>query len=277
MNKRTSTHLSSEDVNPMESEQPLGDLLSSWATDLRTTVVTDFEPAVVETMAGLAAETTLVSAGTLATAAGNTAGALTGGQTLSSVIASSMGKIAVSAALATSIATGGAVFGALPDPLQTSAADIAEIVGIELPRPDVRIDVDGAGEVVVELVDGVLHIVGLDARGNWEVSIKSETDTTVIVDFVSDTTTKTVTIVSDTVGEVNSTVETITGSVGSALEGSTAVDGGMETKTGDDAIKVEADGTGSTGQTANTPGADANVDAGVEADLNVEIITGFGD
>ncbi len=274
MNKRTSPHQSSDAVNSVGSEEALGNLLSSWATDLRATVVNDFEPTVVETMAGLAAETTLVSTGTLAAAAGNSAGALTGGQTLSSVIASTMGKIAVSAALATSIATGGAVFGALPDPLQTGAADIAEIVAIELPRPDVRVNVDGAGEVVLELVDGVLNVIGVDARGAWDASIVSETDTTVIVDFVSGTVTKTATIVSDTAGEVNSTVETVTGSVGSTLDGLTAVDGGMETNTGDGAVRVDAGGNASTGQNINTPGADASVDVGVEADLGVEINTG---
>ncbi len=277
MIKRTSTHQSTDAVDSVGSEEPLGDLLSSWATDLRATVVSDFEPTVVETMAGLAAETTLVSTGTLAAAAGNSAGALTGGQTLSSVIASTMGKIAVSAALASSIATGGAVFGALPDPLQTGAADIAEVAGIELPRPDVRINVDGAGEVVLQLVDGVLTIVGLDASGTWDASIVSDTDTTVIVDFVSDATTKTVTIVSDTAGEVNSTVETVTGSVGSKLDGSTVVDGGIETYTGDGTVRVDAGANGSTGQSVNTPGADVSVDAGVEADLGIEINTGLGD
>ncbi len=166
----------------------------------------------------------------------------------------------------------------LPDPLQTGAADVAEIVGIELPRPDVRINVDGAGEVVVELVDGVLNIVGLDASGVWDASVVAETDTSVVVDFVSDTTTKTVTIVTDTTGEVTSTVETVTGSIAPSLDGSATVDGEAETRADNGAVTVDGGSGASTEQNVDSSGAevDAEIQVEVEADLGIEIDTGLG-
>ncbi len=96
---------------------------------------------------------------------------------MSPFTATAMGKFAGSAAVVASIATGGAAVGALPDTLQAQAADVAEIANVELPRPGVRVDTDGAIEVIVDIVDGAPHAFDIDAEGGGEAKVEGETST----------------------------------------------------------------------------------------------------
>lgn len=127
---------------------------------------------------------------------------------MTGLFASTMTKIVVAGSLVATLGGGtAAVTGNLPATLQNGAAEIANSVGIEIPRAELAIDANGAGEVVLEIVDDTLGVVGIDANTGWTAEIRSQTDSEVIVDFVSETSTKTVTAVKDAAGEVTSNVE----------------------------------------------------------------------
>lgn len=127
---------------------------------------------------------------------------------MTGLFASTMTKLVVAGSLVATLGGGtAAVTGNLPAPLQNGAAGAASFIGIDLPKADLAIDANGAGKVVIEVVDDTLGIVGIDANTGWTAEIRSQTDTEVIVDFVSETSTKTVTAVKDAAGEITSNVE----------------------------------------------------------------------
>ena len=123
----------------------------------------------------------------------------------------------------------GAIAGILSDTMQSTVANAADNVGLGLPRPDIRLDVDGAGEIVFEMVDGVLTVVGIEGNAQWDAQIRSQTDTSAVVDFVSETQTKTVTLATNTVGEVETMIETASNSeLKTELGADTSADAGIE-------------------------------------------------
>ncbi len=253
-------------------DEVFDDLIGDWAEELRAVVVDDLPQNTVDAVAEMATTAALTGAAA-ATTAGISAVGSTGGQTLSSLLISSISKFAASAAVVASIGAGGAIAGVLPDVLQTQAADLADIAGLSIPRPDVTVDVDGAGEVVVRVVDGVLEIVELDAEGSWNAEVLSRTDTGAVVVFVEDTATKTVTIVTDTAGDVSSVIEDHTSSdVG--INGDATVTGDVDGNVDPapaSSTEVDVEIQGSTGADLDVPGIGITADGAVTVEGGLEL------
>lgn len=180
-------------------------------------------------------------------------------------LTSAITKFAASAALAASFGAAAAVGGLLPAPMQNGAADLADHVGIDLPRPSVTVDVAGAGTIVVSVVDGVLEVVGVEGGAGWDATVRTQSDLTAVVDFVSDESTRTVTVVADRAGQITSTVED--GRAGARLGGSATGTGSGSVEGGPATGSGSVSGSGSAG--VETPPAQVTVDADVGIDLGL--------
>lgn len=151
---------------------------------------------------------------------------------MTALFASTMAKFVAAGALVATIGGGAAVTGNLPAGMQNGAADFATNIGIELPRAEVAIDVDGAGELVLDVVDGALEVIELDASTGWNAQVRSQTDGEVVIDFVSETGTRTVTAVQDLTGKISSEVASSAKAETSGSAGSEpAVDGKAQART----------------------------------------------
>jgi len=169
-------------------------------------------------------------------------------------IFSSLGSRIAAGILAGVTVTGGlAATGNLPHTVQTTAADLVERVGIELPRPGVArvlemVDVGSAGTVSLELIDGVISVVDLAAAGGWETAVEQQNTGKVTVTFAGAGGTLTVQAVVADDGSLATTVSevaapSVSGDAGAEanLEGSVSTDestGSIELDTG-----IELDGT----------------------------------
>ncbi|MBT8197629.1 MAG: hypothetical protein KJO84_03905 [Acidimicrobiia bacterium] len=246
MNKRLQRHDGTGRPDPLDPDTNSQDPVAGWAEELRSAVVADLEPGDVTNVASLASAATAVGAGSLATAAGVAAGAATGGKTVTTLFGSMVAKLVATGALVAALGGGAAITGNLPAGIQNVAADVVANVGIDLPRAAVEVDVDGAGELIIDVVDGAVSIIELDATAGWTAKVRSQTDSEVIVDFVSDGVTKTVTAVQDQSGSISTDVATSTGISGnsdSGLDGQadTTVDSELETPVVDGSVGVGVD------------------------------------
>ena len=151
---------------------------------------------------------------------------------MTALFASTMAKFVAAGALVATIGGGAAVTGNLPAGMQNGAAEFATNIGIDLPRAEVAIGVDGAGELVLDVVDGALEVLELDASTGWNAEIRSQTEGEVVVDFVSEAGTKTVTAVQDATGKISSEVSSSAKAETNGDAGSeTSIDGKAETST----------------------------------------------
>jgi len=126
------------------------DLLAAWSADLEAEVVEELSTETIAATAQSAAAATAVTtaAAGAATGAAGAGGAAAAGTGAGLTLAKAAGAIA----LATAVGGGAAaVTGNLPDPIQDFVADVADRVGIDLPRstddvleelPDVVPDID---------------------------------------------------------------------------------------------------------------------------------------
>lgn len=252
MTMRQPEHADRNDIDHLLTDDAaLGDVVGHWAGELRSAVMVEMPPATVSTVADMASAASLAAAASVATATGATAaGATSGGQAVTSFFATAIGKFVASATIVTSLGAAGAAGGALPDALQSAAADAAAGIGIEIPRPATQIEVDMAGDVFVETVDGVLSVVDLQAELGWEADVRFQDDTTAIIDFVSDSGMRTVTIATDTAGEITSFVDA---AARDAAETQITVDAGVDATS---ASGADSDGAGTTDE-----GSDSDVEA----------------
>lgn len=112
------------------------DPFEQWADEVAGDLVQPLDPDQVQAIARAAASAT---AATSVAAAGALGAAATGGAAGVSVTA----KVVAAVALTVSLGAGAAVLGVLPDPIQSWVADLADGIGIDLPRPDDAIDLPG--------------------------------------------------------------------------------------------------------------------------------------
>lgn len=263
MNERPTTSSAPSVADP--DLEALEASVAEWAGGLRSHAVTEFDPAQVTHLAELASAAAVASAASLASTAGTTSGLLTGATKMTGLLTSTITKFAASAALAASFGAAAAVGGVLPAPMQSGAADLADHVGIDLPRPSVTVDVEGAGTIVVSVVDGVLEVVGVDAGTDWDATVRTQSDLTAVVDFVSDEGTRTVTVVADRAGQITSMVEDTR--AGAGIDGSATGAGSAGDDGGSTAGSGSVSGSGAAG--VETPPAQVTVDADVGIDLGL--------
>lgn len=286
---------SSCDYEGMRNQEHIADadLLATWQADLRGSLVSGLDPDRVELLAAgiaaMAGSTALATASAVATqggthmletttaataatnaAAGVTAGAT--GATAGAAATGSLGAKIAAGALAASLVGGGtaALTGNLPNGMQSFVADAAAHIGLDLPRPEVNLDIVGgldAGLGVGEVVDlGVagrlsatvdatagLVLTGIEEAAGFTARVVSETSDSVMVQFESATESATV-LLTQVDGQI---VASITGDASAGTSQST--DGGVDA-----------------GAEAGTSGSIESDGASVDAESNTRIQIGIG-
>ena len=237
---------------------PLSEI-SDWADQLETAVVTEIDPLLAAHTAQQAAAASIAAAASLATVAGATAGAVTGGTTMTSATATYSGAASIFSNLGSMIAAGvlaGATVGGglaatgnLPDTVQSATADLAGHIGLELPRPDLgglveMVDVGTAGSVSLGVTDGVLSVVDLAAISGWQTDVTQEANDTVKVTFTNAAEVLTMTAAVDANGTIRSSVSELTAPAAprpAAVDGEARLEGSVSISEDDGALEIGSD------------------------------------
>jgi len=234
---------------------PLSEI-SDWADELQSAVVTEIDPLLAAQTAQHAAAASIVAAASLATVAGATAGAVSGGTTMTSATATYSGATSIFSSLGSMIAAGvlaGATVGGglaatgnLPDTIQGATADLAGHIGLELPRPDLgglveMVDVGTAGSVSLEVTDGVLSVVDLAAISGWQADVTQGANGTVEVIFTSAAEVLTMTAAVDADGTIRSSVTELTAPAAPqpvVVDGEAGLDGSVSVSEDESALEI---------------------------------------